>query len=90
MKQSDLYDIAGRCGCTVMVFSDHPDFFSSWSLNVRKEERKYMIEHDGRDGWLMLYQENQPTKLKEIDKKISHAMNDNEKLQQCEAWLVSI
>jgi hypothetical protein len=49
-----------------------------------------MIEHDGRDGWLMLYQENQPSKLKEIDKKISHAMNDYEKLQQCETWLVSI
>lgn len=27
MKQSGLYDMAGRCGCTVMVFSDHPDFF---------------------------------------------------------------
>ncbi len=38
----------------------------------------------------MLYQENQSNKLKEIDKKISHAMNDYEKLQQCETWLVSI
>lgn len=90
MKQSDLYDMACRCGCTAMVFPDHPDFFSSWSLNVRKDERKYMIEHDDRDGWLMFYQENEPNKFKEIDKKISHAMNDNEKLQQCETWLVSI
>ncbi|MBD9599506.1 MULTISPECIES: hypothetical protein [unclassified Pseudomonas] len=90
MKQSDLYDVASRCGCTVMVFSDHPDFFSSWSLSVRKDEKKYMIEHDGRDGWLMFYQENEPNKFKEIDKRISHAMNDNEKLQQCEIWLASI
>jgi hypothetical protein len=73
-----------------MVFSDHPDFFSSWSLSVRKDEKKYMIEHDGRDGWLMFYQENEPNKFKEIDKRISHAMNDNEKLQQCEIWLASI
>ncbi|WP_223449686.1 MULTISPECIES: hypothetical protein [unclassified Pseudomonas] len=90
MKQTDLYDMASRSGFTVTVFSDHPDFFSSWSLNVRKGEKKYMIEHDGRDGWLMFYQENEPNKFNEIDKKISHTMNDNEKLQQCETWLLSV
>lgn len=90
MKQSDLYDMASRCGFTVTIFSDHPDFFSSWALSVRKKEQRYMIEHDGRDGWLMFYQENEPNKFKEIDKKISHSMRDNEKLNQCESWLLSV
>jgi hypothetical protein len=90
MKQADLYNMASRCGFTVTVFSDHPDFFSSWSLNIRKDDKKYMIEHDGRDGWLMFYQENEPNKFKEIDKKISHAMDDDEKINQCESWLLSV
>jgi hypothetical protein len=90
MKQSDLYDMASRCGFTVIVFSDHPDFFSSWSLSIKKNEQKYMIEHEGRDNWLIFYKENEPNKFKEIDKKISHAMNDNAKLKQCESWLLSV
>ncbi len=49
-----------------------------------------MIEHDGRDGWLIFYKENEPNKFQEIDKKISHRMNDSEKLKQCERWLLSI
>ena len=90
MKQSDLYDMTSRCGFTVTVFSDHPDFFSSWSLNIKKNEQKYMIEHDGRDSWLIFYKENEPNKFKEIDKKASNTMSDNEKLKQCESWLLRV
>ncbi|SDS00894.1 hypothetical protein [Pseudomonas prosekii] len=90
MKQTDLYNMASRCGFMVTAFSDHPDFFSSWSLNIGKDDKKYMIEHDNRDGWLIFYQENEKNKFKEIDKKISHAIDDNEKINQCESWLLSV
>ena len=90
MNQNVLYDIATRCGFKVVQFSDHPDFFSSWSITVNKNGRNYMIEHEGRDGWLMFYRENVPNKFEEIDKKISHTMSDHEKASQCEAWLLAV
>lgn len=56
---------------------------------MKKNEKSYMIEHDGRDGWLIFYQESEPNKYREIDKKISHTMKENEILNQCEHWLLS-
>ncbi|MBX8538022.1 hypothetical protein K5D33_25295 [Pseudomonas cichorii] len=90
MKQDDLYDLAIRCGCAVTVSFRSSGFFSSWSINMKKNENSYMIEHDGRDGWLIFYQESEPNKYREIDKKISHTMRENEKLNQCEYWLLSV
>lgn len=90
MNQALLYEIAKRTGFIVTLFSDHPDFFSSWSLRVRKHDVSYMIDHDGRDGWMIFYKEIAPNKYQELDKKISHSMNDNEKANTCEAWLKTI
>jgi hypothetical protein len=90
MNQAILYNIAKLNGFVVTLFSDHPDFFSSWSLNVKKQDTSYMIDHDGRDGWLIFYEETAPNKYKEIDKKISHTMDDNEKAKQCETWLQAV
>ncbi len=89
MKQSELYHLATRFGFTATLFSDHPNFFSSWSVKVTKNEIKYMIEHDGRDGWLIFYRENQPNIFIEIDKTHSHSMDDKDKLMKCELWLSS-
>ncbi|MDD1141432.1 hypothetical protein M5G22_28080 [Pseudomonas sp. TNT2022 ID233] len=90
MKQTDLYDMANRCGFAVSVYSDHPEFFSSWSLRIKKSESSYLLENDGRDGWLLFYKELEPNKFQEIDKKTSQAMSDSEKLNQCEAWLLTV
>jgi hypothetical protein len=35
------------------------------------------------------YRENTPAKFEELDKKISYAMSDHEKANQCEAWLLA-
>jgi hypothetical protein len=90
MNQHKLNDVATQCGFKVTQFSDHPDFFSSWSITVSKDGRSYMIEHEGRDGWLIFYRENAPNKFEEIDKKNSHTMSDHETASQCEAWLLSV
>jgi hypothetical protein len=90
ISQYGLNGIAVQCGFKVVQFSDHPDFFSSWSITVNKDERTYMIEHEGRDGWLMFYRENTPNKFEEVDKKISHTMPDHEKANQFEAWLLAV
>ncbi|MFJ2366577.1 hypothetical protein ACIPIN_23230 [Pseudomonas sp. NPDC087697] len=90
MKQDRLYETAKRCSFTVILFTDHPSFFSSWSITVKKNENSYMLEHEGRDSWLIFYREMAPNKLEEIDKKSSHAMTDDEKVDQCEIWLSAI
>lgn len=88
INQNTIYGVATRCGFKVVQFSDHSDFYSSWSVALQKDGRSYMVEHEGRDGWLMLYRENTPGKFEEIDKKVSHGMTDYEKISQCEAWLL--
>ncbi|WP_445178884.1 hypothetical protein [Pseudomonas sp. McL0111] len=90
MNQSDLYTLAKTHGFTVITFSDHPEFFSSWSVNLKKDEQKFMIENEGRDGWMIFYKETEPNKFKELDKVISHTFSDNEKIKQCDTWLNSI
>lgn len=50
MNQDMLYTIINECGFTVLVFTDHPNFYSSWSITIEKEKNVFMIEHDGRDG----------------------------------------
>jgi len=45
MDKDVIYDVAARCDFKVVQFSDHPDFFSSWSITVNKDERNYLIEH---------------------------------------------
>ena len=90
MNQRELYDMASRCGFKVVQFSDHPNFFSSWSITIKKDEHNYLIEHEGRDGWLIFYRENSPAKFEELDKKISQTMSDHEKFKQCEAWLSAV
>ena len=89
VNQNELYDVAVRCGFKILQFSDHPNF-SSWSITIKKDERNYPIEHEGRDGWLIFYRENAPAKFEEFDKKISHKMSDHERLKQCEAWLLAV
>ncbi|MBC3210407.1 hypothetical protein HU755_26740 [Pseudomonas sp. SWRI111] len=90
MNQALLHEIAKRNGFIVALFSDHPDFFSSWSLRVTKSNTTYMIDNDGRNEWLILYKETSPNKYQELDKKTSHTMNNNEKANICEIWLQTI
>lgn len=90
MNKTELYHVVNRCGFTVKVFSDHSNFFSSWSLIIKADKREFMIEHNGRESWLIFYEQNKPKQFQEIDKKISHNLNDSAKLKQCELWLLSI
>ena len=90
MDKNVIYDVAARCDFKVVQFSDYPDFFSSWSITINKGGRNYLIEHEGRDGWLIFYRENTPAKFEELDKKISHTMSDQEKANQCETWLAAV
>lgn len=90
MNQNELYDAVKRCGFKVIQFNDNPNFFSSWSITAYKDKHNYLIEHEGRDGWLIFYREKAPNTFEELDKKTSHAMSDHEKINQCEAWLLTI
>ncbi|RON01159.1 hypothetical protein BK658_08320 [Pseudomonas brassicacearum] len=90
MIRDKLYETVKSYGFTIALFTDHQNFFSSWSITVRKNENSYIIEHEGRDNWLIIYCERAPDKLEELDKKISHAMTDDDKIDQCGIWLSAI
>lgn len=89
MNQDTLYTAINECGFTVLVFSDHPNFFSSWSITIEKEKNVFMIEHDGRDGWLILYRQSTTGIFEEIDRKTSYNLNSEKKISQCKSWLLS-
>lgn len=38
-----------------------------------------MIEHDGRDGWLILYRQSTTGIFEEIDRKTSYNLNSEKK-----------
>jgi hypothetical protein len=90
MDQRSIYDVVDRCGAKVLVFSDHPGFFSSWSLKVSKGGKSYLIENDGRDGWIFFYVELDANKYEEKDRLVSQSLSDSEILGQCEHWLSSL
>ncbi|WP_339407423.1 hypothetical protein [Pseudomonas helleri] len=79
MNQDTLYTAINECEFTVLVFSDHPNFFSSWSITIEKEQNAFMIEHDGRDGWLILYRQSTTGIFEEIDRKTSYNLNSEKK-----------
>lgn len=89
MNQDILYTAINERGFTILVFCDHPNFFSSWSITIEKEKNVFMIEHDGRDGWLIFYRQSTTGILEEIDRKISYNLNSDEKISHCKAWLLS-
>lgn len=89
MNQDILYTAINERGFTILVFCDHPNFFSSWSITIEKEKNVFMIEHDGRDGWLIFYRQSTTGIFEEIDRKISYNLNSDEKISHCKAWLSS-
>ncbi|MBX8532072.1 hypothetical protein K5D32_20565 [Pseudomonas cichorii] len=90
MRQSDLHGIASHCNFKVTAFSDHPEFFSSWSLTIKKDEQRYVIEHDGRDSWLTFFNAADANNFIELDIKNTFTMSENAILKQCELWLSSV
>ena len=90
MDQKSIYDVADRCGAKVLVFCDHPGFFSSWSLRVSKHGKNYLIENDGRDGWIFFYVEMDANKYEEKDRLVSQSLTEPEILKRCEDWLSSV
>jgi hypothetical protein len=87
MDKSRLYEIVNQYGGHVISFSDHPDFFSSWSLKYEKGNKIYLIELDGRDGWLFFYVETEPNKYNEKDKVVSFTLGYDDIINQCKTWL---
>lgn len=88
MNQDIIYTAINECGFTVLVFTDHPSFYSSWSITIEKEKSVFMIEHDGRDGWLTFYRQSTQGAFEEIDSKISYNLSTEKKISQCKIWLL--
>ncbi len=88
--EKDIRQIALKNNFFLDKFSDFSDFFSSWSVSFSKGGTNYLIECDGRDGWLFYYSKNATGGLCEIDKLVSHTFNKDDFLNQIDLWTSKI
>jgi len=56
----------------------------SWIALLKKNGGSYLIENDGREGWLTLYSENSNGGWDEVEKVVSHKLRKDECIKQCE------
>ena len=87
MLYSDLQNTVQHAGFTATEFSDQQAYFGCWSLTVEGHGHTYLIVHEGRDGWLILYRRDVSGTLTELDKKESARMDETDKAAQCLIWL---
>lgn len=71
-------------------FTDLKEVFLSWTALLNKNGDSYLIENDGREGWLILYSENSNGGWDEVEKVVSHKFHKNDYVKQCELWLSRI
>lgn len=70
-------------------FTDFKGFLS-WTSLLNKNGDSYLIENDGREGWLILYSENSNGGWDEVQKVVSHKFHKDDYVKQCELWLSRI
>jgi hypothetical protein len=58
VNQAKLYDAIAKAGCTVLEFSDHPGFFGSWYVIVKRKGLIFRISEDGRECQLAFSKKN--------------------------------
>lgn len=90
INKNDFQQMALKNSFSLERFSDFKEFFLSWSVFFKKNGVNYLIENDGRDGWLTFYSENSNGGWDEIEKIVSHKFNKDAYMKQCELWLSSI
>lgn len=88
--EKDIQQIALKNNFSLDEFSDFSDFFSSWSMSFSKNGTHYLIECDGRDGWLFYYSKNANGSLNEIERLVSHTFNKDEFLSKVDSWTSKI
>lgn len=80
MQQQMLYSLAIKLGFTIDEFFDTPEYFGSWFIDVKKNNKTYRIEYDGREGWFVLYNEGDEDLIRD-------ALTEDQMLEQYERWL---
>ncbi|MFM5401369.1 hypothetical protein ACET75_15260 [Aeromonas veronii] len=87
IDKNDIQQVALTNGFCLEQFTDFKEFFLSWTALIKKNGDNYLIENDGREGWLILYSENSNGGWNEVEKVISHKFSKYDYLEQCELWL---
>lgn len=68
IEKDDLQQIALTNNIFLEQFTDLKEVFLSWTALLNKNGDSYLIENDGREGWLILYSENSNGGWDEVEK----------------------
>ncbi|WP_342040771.1 hypothetical protein [Aeromonas caviae] len=90
INKDDFQQMALKNRFLLEQFTDFKEFFLSWAALLKKNGDSYLIENDGREGWLILYSENSNGGWDEVEKVVSHKFHKDDYVKQCELWLSRI
>lgn len=90
IDKDDFQQMALKNRFLLEQFTDFKEFFLSWTALLKKNGDSYLIENDGREGWLILYSENSNGGWDEVEKVVSHKFHKDDYVKQCELWLSRI
>ncbi|MBL0605329.1 hypothetical protein JD515_04045 [Aeromonas caviae] len=90
INKDDFQQMALKNRFLLEQFTDFKEFFLSWTALLKKNGGSYLIENDGREGWLILYSENSNGGWDEVEKVVSHKFHKDDYVKQCELWLSRI
>ncbi|AUY11557.1 MULTISPECIES: hypothetical protein [Aeromonas] len=90
INKDDFQQMALKNRFLLEQFTDFKEFFLSWTALLNKNGDSYLIENDGREGWLILYSENSNGGWDEVQKVVSHKFHKDDYVKQCELWLSRI
>lgn len=90
MDQAVLYDAFARAGYTVLEFCDHPGFFGSWFVTVKRRDTVFRIAEDGRDSWVTLSRQMPTNEWETIREASSNTFDERRIIAMCAEWLASV
>jgi hypothetical protein len=90
MNQADLYNAITKAGYVVLEFSDHPGFFGSWYVIVKRKRSIFLISEDGRECWLTLGKKNLSNEWVTLRDVNCGSFDEQETIPESARWLTSI
>lgn len=90
MTQAAIYALLLEFGCTIVAFEDHPSPFGNWGVRYERDNTRYEITGDNREGYLIhlhLKPNGEKEQLRIID---SRTFDEAKRLAVLTGWLKTL